>query len=60
MLDEDSTLGALRENLHVTHDRKREGIGARLMAESATPIEGGGTAFVFTYAWSATNLARLE
>jgi ribosomal protein S18 acetylase RimI-like enzyme len=35
MLDEDPTLGALLENLHVVHDRTRQGIGARLMAESA-------------------------
>jgi ribosomal protein S18 acetylase RimI-like enzyme len=99
ILDADEELGALVDNLHVTHDRKREGIGARLMADSArrvterrpgsglylevleqnaaaqafyearggtrvgpsqeVPVEGGGTAFCFVYAWTIETLDRL-
>ena len=99
ILDADEELGALVDNLHVTHDRKREGIGARLMADSArrvaacrpgsglylevleqntaaqafyearggtrvgpsqaVPVEGGGTASCFVYAWPVTALDRL-
>jgi ribosomal protein S18 acetylase RimI-like enzyme len=35
ILDQDPTWGALLENLHVAHELKRQGIGTRLMAESA-------------------------
>jgi ribosomal protein S18 acetylase RimI-like enzyme len=35
ILDEDATWGALLENLHVRHDLQHQGIGTRLMAESA-------------------------
>lgn len=35
ILDDHPTWGALLENLHVTHDLKHQGIGTRLMAESA-------------------------
>jgi predicted N-acetyltransferase YhbS len=32
IFDADPTWGALLDNLHVDHDRKRQGIGAELMA----------------------------
>ncbi len=35
ILDHDPTWGALLENLHVRHDLKHQGIGTRLMTESA-------------------------
>lgn len=35
ILDQDPTWGALLENLHVSHDLKHQGLGTRLMAESA-------------------------
>lgn len=38
ILDRDPTWGALLENLHVTHDLKREGIGTRLTEESARAV----------------------
>lgn len=37
-LDEDPKWGALLDNLHVVHARKRGGIGTRLMAEAATVV----------------------
>lgn len=38
ILDHDPTWGALLDNLHVTHDFQRTGIGRRLMAESVTAV----------------------
>ena len=38
VLDDDPTWGALVDNLHVTQGLKRQGIGARLMAESAQAV----------------------
>jgi len=35
ILDDDARWGALLDNLHVVHDLKRQGVGARLMAETA-------------------------
>ena len=35
ILAADATWGALLDNLHVAHDQKRQGIGTRLMAETA-------------------------
>jgi ribosomal protein S18 acetylase RimI-like enzyme len=37
-LDEDPTWGALLDNLHVVYARKRDRIGTRLMAESASVV----------------------
>ncbi|MHB8463277.1 MAG: GNAT family N-acetyltransferase [Acidimicrobiales bacterium] len=37
-LDEDATWGALLDNLHVTHDVKRAGIGTGLMAQTARVV----------------------
>jgi ribosomal protein S18 acetylase RimI-like enzyme len=37
-VDDDPTWGALVDNLHVTHDLKGQGIGTRLMAESAAVV----------------------
>jgi len=39
-LDADPTWGALLDNLHVRHDVKRQGVGARLMAETARAVIG--------------------
>jgi GNAT superfamily N-acetyltransferase len=38
ILDADPTWGAYLDNLHVAHDMKRHGIGARLMAETARAV----------------------
>jgi ribosomal protein S18 acetylase RimI-like enzyme len=38
ILDDHPTWGALLENLHVTHDLKHQGVGTRLMAESARTL----------------------
>ena len=38
ILDDDPTWGALLDNLHATHARKRQGIGTRLMAETARAL----------------------
>lgn len=38
ILDDDPTWGALVDNLHVSHDRKRHGVGTRLMARSAAAV----------------------
>lgn len=38
VFDSDPHWGALLDNLHVTHERKRSGIGARLMAEAARAV----------------------
>jgi predicted N-acetyltransferase YhbS len=38
ILDHDPTWGALLDNLHVTHDLKGNGIGTRLMAETARAV----------------------
>jgi ribosomal protein S18 acetylase RimI-like enzyme len=38
ILDADPTLGALLENLHVTHAQQRRRIGTRLTAESALAV----------------------
>jgi ribosomal protein S18 acetylase RimI-like enzyme len=38
ILDDDPTWGALLDNLHAMHDRKRQGIGTRLMAETARAL----------------------
>jgi ribosomal protein S18 acetylase RimI-like enzyme len=38
ILDVDPTLGALLENLHVTHDLKRRGIGSRLTEQAAQAL----------------------
>jgi ribosomal protein S18 acetylase RimI-like enzyme len=37
-LDADPVWGALLDNLHVRHDLKRQGVGARLMAETARTV----------------------
>ncbi|MDQ2813126.1 MAG: GNAT family N-acetyltransferase [Actinomycetota bacterium] len=39
-LDADPAWGALLDNLHVRHDVKRQGVGARLMAETARAVIG--------------------
>ena len=38
ILDADPTWGAYLDNLHVRHDLKRQGIGARLMAETVRAV----------------------
>lgn len=38
VLDDDPTWGAFLDNLHVRHDLKRRGIGARLLAETARAV----------------------
>lgn len=38
IFDEDPTWGALLDNLHVRHDRKREGVGTRLMTVTAKAL----------------------
>ena len=38
IFDEDPVLGALLDNLHVRHDMKRRGIGARLTEEAARAV----------------------
>lgn len=38
ILDADPTWGAYLDNLHVRHDLKRHGIGARLMAETVRAV----------------------
>jgi len=38
ILDDDPTWGALLDNLHVRHDLKGQGIGTRLMAETARVV----------------------
>jgi ribosomal protein S18 acetylase RimI-like enzyme len=38
ILDADPTWGAFLDNLHVRHDLKRQGIGARLLAEAARAV----------------------
>ena len=38
VFDHDPEWGSFVDNLHVTHDRKRAGIGAQLMAESARAV----------------------
>ena len=38
ILDADPTWGAVLQNLHVTYDRKGQGIGSRLMAETARAL----------------------
>jgi GNAT superfamily N-acetyltransferase len=38
VFDEDPEFGSLLDNLHVVHDRKRGGIGTRLMAEAARSV----------------------
>jgi ribosomal protein S18 acetylase RimI-like enzyme len=38
VLDDDPTWGALLDNLHAAHDRKRQGIGTRLMADTARAL----------------------
>jgi GNAT superfamily N-acetyltransferase len=40
VLDDDSTWGALLDNLHVVHDLKGHGVGTRLMAETARAVIG--------------------
>jgi ribosomal protein S18 acetylase RimI-like enzyme len=39
-LDADPAWGAFLDNLHVRHDVKRQGVGARLMAETARAVIG--------------------
>jgi ribosomal protein S18 acetylase RimI-like enzyme len=38
IFDDDTTWGALLDNLHVTHDLKRGGVGTRLMSETARSL----------------------
>ena len=38
IFDDDPTWGALLDNLHVAFDRKRAGIGTRLMVASAQAV----------------------
>jgi GNAT superfamily N-acetyltransferase len=38
VFDHDPTWGALLDNLHVTHDRKRSGVGRVLMSRSAAAV----------------------
>lgn len=46
MLDDDPTWGSLVDNLHVTHSRKRQGVGTQLMKLAAAAVvekaPGGG------------------
>jgi GNAT superfamily N-acetyltransferase len=39
VLDADAEWGSLVDNLHVVHDRKRGGIGARLLSSAAAVVE---------------------
>jgi ribosomal protein S18 acetylase RimI-like enzyme len=43
IIDEDPEWGTLLDNLHVHPDRKRSGIGSRLMAESARRLQANGS-----------------
>jgi GNAT superfamily N-acetyltransferase len=38
VFEDDPTWGALLDNLHVVHDRKRSGIGSRLLASTAQAV----------------------
>lgn len=38
IFDDDQRWGALLENIHVVHDRKRRGVGSRLLAEMAAVL----------------------
>jgi len=40
VFEDDQTWGALLDNLHVVHDRKRSGIGSRLLALTAEAVAG--------------------
>ncbi len=42
VFDADPSWGALVENLHVTHTRKRHGVGTSLMAEAGRAVAGQG------------------
>src|SRR5436305_5907713 len=48
VLDEDPTWGALLDNLHVVHSRKRAGVGSELLALSARAVSQRGTGL---YLW---------
>jgi len=39
-VDEDATWGALLDNLHVSHELKRQGVGRALMSETAVVLGG--------------------
>lgn len=43
VLDDDPTWGALLDNLHVIHRRKRRGVGARLLAATAQAVTEAAT-----------------
>jgi ribosomal protein S18 acetylase RimI-like enzyme len=43
VFDDDREWGSFLDNLHVTHELKRSGIGARLMAESARAVRARAT-----------------
>jgi ribosomal protein S18 acetylase RimI-like enzyme len=43
LVDEDPKEGTLLDNLHVRPDRKRSGIGRRLMVETATRVQKAGS-----------------
>jgi len=44
VFDDDPEWGSFLDNLHVTHELKRSGIGAQLMAESARAVRARATA----------------
>ena len=48
IFDDDPTWGALLDNLHVVHGRKRQGVGSELLALTARAVTGRGTGL---YLW---------
>lgn len=49
VLDDDPTWGALIDNLHVVHGRKRSGIGTRLLARAAAAVVDRGAGGVYLW-----------
>jgi GNAT superfamily N-acetyltransferase len=59
VLDADPTWGALLDNLHVVHTRKREGIGSRLLAYAAeAALESSAPAGLFLWVLEQNSAAQ--
>jgi predicted N-acetyltransferase YhbS len=60
ILDEDPDFGMLLDNLHVTHQLKRHGIGRRLLAKAARELVQRRPADKRFYFWVLAQIQRLK
>lgn len=58
VFDDDSNWGSLVDNLHVAFDRKRHGIGSRLMTEMAREVVARGSGGLYLWVLEQNTIAQ--